>query len=682
MTASDDEWETDENHSSGGEESDDDDDNIEVVDVATSRSAAKAPPPTAKTAKKSSDDSSDDDDGGDMFSDSKRRKLEGGKMSSPADDDASDGDSDSSSDESMIGGGGRQSALAAARSRMAAKYDKYSEEESDSDESCDFFKRRGKKAKPQAKPKKAVLNMDSDSDDDDQGAAATKKHAAPRKSKAIDNLDDTLDLGLSDADGDDLPSPPKRGRRSPRRSTRASPRISAASGGGDHEDALKLLAETRKIRAGLDAANKYKAKEASLPEIGRVSREDVIDIDDEDDDDDDEPTFMAAKPPSKVAPKSAQYDGPNIKLTLLYQNAPGSKDKEGRSTLAIHMKQPLSHLGEEFKSKKGGAVKELKFDGQKLDLSKTPAFYDMEDEDMVEATVSFNSARTSTVTIHVRDMTSKTKVYKIPSTDPLTKLVRRYSLDMDLEGVTLQHNGRVVDPTQNCERLGLVDTVNLDAVFNTGGKPIDVKLRINGQANDVETLRIQVKGKFQSLMSRLAEKKGVTVDCCKFVIDGEAIRPGSTPEDYDLEGGEMIDVSIPEVKKQPAATSSRPLAQSKRVLTAANGTATTIKVQTNRNKTSKKTKSWKLSSDAPLSKLRTEYIKYYRSKGCKVGLESRTALLLSVVLTLDYFACVHRQSVEFYSGQTLIQGDNMSFKDLGILDNCTLVAMENSKSFR
>lgn len=648
MTASDDEWETDENHSSG--ESDDDD--IEVVDAATSRSATKAPP-TTKTAKKYSDDSDDDC----MFSDNKRRKLEGRETSSPVDDDASDGDSDSSSDESMIGGSGRQSALAAARSRMAAKYDKYSEEESDSDESCEFSERRGKKGKPSAKPgptrttrRKAVLNMDSDSDDDDQGAA-TKKQTAPKKSKTIIDLDDTLDLGLSD--GDDLPSPPKRGRRSPRRSTRAaraSPRISAASDGVDHKDTLKLLAETRKIRAGLDAANKYKAKEASLPEISRVSREDAIDIDD---DDDDEPTFMAAKPPSKAAPKSAQYDGPNIKLTLLYQNAPGSKDKEGRSTLTINMEQPLSHLVEGFKSKIGGTIKELKFDGQKLDLSKTPAFYDMEDEDMVEAAVSAGSART--VTIHVRDMTSKTKVYQIGRTAPLTKLVSSYCKEFSLEGLTLQHSGRVVDPTQNCERLGLVDTVYFDAVFNTGDKPIDLKLRINGKANDVETLRIQLKGKFQSLMSRLAEKRGVTVDCCTFVIDGEAIGPGSTPEDYDLEGGEMIDVSIQEAKKQPVATSSRPMAQSKRIPTAANGPVTSIKVQTNRNKTSKKTKSWKLSSDSPLSQLRAMYMKYYKSKGCK--------------------------SVDFYSEQTLIQGDNMSFKDLGISDNCTLIAMENSKSF-
>ena len=539
MTASDDEWETDENHSSGDES----DDVSEVVDAATSRSATKAPP-TAKTAKKSSDDSDDsddddDDDGCDMFSDNKRRRLEGREMSSPVDDDASEGDSDSSSDESMIGGSGRQSALAAARSRMAAKYDKYSEEESDSEGSCDFFDRRGKKAKPSSSKsgptrRKAVLDMDSDSDDDDQGAT-TKKQTAPKKSKTINDLDDTLDLGLSD--GDDLPSPPKRGRRSPRRSTRAartSPRISAGSNGGDHKDTLKLLAETRKIRAGLDAANKYKAKEASLPEIASLSRDDVIDIDDMDEDDIDEPTFMTAKPPSKAAPKSAPNDGPNITLTLLYQNAPGSKDKEGRSSLTINMNQPLSHLVEEFKSRRGGTIKELKFDGQKLDPSKTPAFYDMEDEDMVEATFCINPAKM--VKIYVRGMTTKTKVYEIRTAIPLTALVTSYCKEFGLEGVTLQHNGQVVDPNQSCERLGLVGTVYLDTVFKTGDKPIDLKLRINGKANDVETLRIQLKGRFQSLMSRLAEKRGIAADCCTFVIDGEAIRPASTPEDYDLEG--------------------------------------------------------------------------------------------------------------------------------------------------
>ena len=57
----------------------------------------------------------------------------------------------------------------------------------------------------------------------------------------------------------------------------------------------------------------------------------------------------------------------------------------------------------------------------------------------------------------------------------------------------------------------------------------------------------------------------------------------------------------------------------------------------------------------PLSTLHDEYMKYYKSKGCK--------------------------SVKFYFRNALVQDLSVSFRDLGVADGDMIYAMENGKAY-
>ena len=197
---------------------------------------------------------------------------------------------------------------------------------------------------------------------------------------------DSLDL-------DNLPLPAA--RRSPRKrnspsssgaaSSRKSPRKQAQP---QHDPTVRAkstaaLEQARKAREALKAAQSYKAKEVELPPeppqaatmSSYKSRRDVevLDVDDA--------PAMASASIAVASPPAISYNGPVIKLTLRYNNPQTSK--EAKSNLKIKMDQPLQHLLDEFKSTQSGLeITSINFDGQRLNVSKTPAFYDMEDEAM------------------------------------------------------------------------------------------------------------------------------------------------------------------------------------------------------------------------------------------------------------------------------------------------------------
>ena len=142
----------------------------------------------------------------------------------------------------------------------------------------------------------------------------------------------------------------------------------------------------------------------------------------------------------------------------------------------------------------------------------------------------------------------------------------------------------------------LVDAVVANAAPAASGPSIKLKFRVYGKTNDVTTLSIRMKGQFQYVMTKFAEKKSVALSQCKFIFDGEALPPNGTPEGLDLEGNEIIDVKIPEVgagvanATTSAATSAAISAAISAATSAARASASAvvtppakISIQTNRN---------------------------------------------------------------------------------------------------
>ena len=637
----------------------------------------------------------DSDDDSDPFANlgkrsNKRQKLQQNKGS---DEDDSDSDSDDSdSDDSSMGmglGRNRSAQLAKRRQQMMATHTySSSDDDDDSSDSDDSLSDKKKKKKPAAKKKSAL--DDSDSSISFLGTQSRKnpsrKAASPQKKKpATSNkqpagnegkrkssiLDTSCEILSSGDDDFDLPKTiTTTARSSPRKQPPAAASASKKPMSQDTERdpsvrkaSTKALDEARKAREALKAAQQYKAKEAVLPPIdvdipsssttsrsrtGARGGMEVVDVD-----------IISSFPsqPSVAAPIS--YKGPRITLTLRYQN-PTTK-KESKANIKIKTDQPLQHLVDEFKTQQQSLeITTVKFDGQNLSLKNTPAFYEMEDEDLVDVVVivkqqnvasapSFfgglasraaqalgvsapaaQAVTLATVHVQTRGNQSQKHTFQIKNDAPLSKVVTAYCEKYDLISMRLEHNGRLLDANKSLSAEGLPNEVQLVAVdLVQGGPSIKLKFRVYGKTNDITTLSIPTKGKFESIMGRFAQKKSLSVSQCKFIFDGETLNPNSTPEGLDLEGDEIIDVRLPESNSSSASA------------TATLGPGRQISIQTNRNRnTSSRQKSWKVHNTNSISKLQTDYIKYYKSKGC--------------------------QTVKFYFRNAAINNMTQSFRDLGV----------------
>jgi hypothetical protein len=157
------------------------------------------------------------------------------------------------------------------------------------------------------------------------------------------------------------------------------------------------LEKGRKARDRLKAAQQYKAKEVGLPppsppptaSLYQTSSQNAA-----------APVKQAATAVKQAATAAKQpvattvsYTGPTIQLTLQYSHP--TTNKNSKSNVKIKMDQPLQHLMDAFNSQQqqfnGGSsilrITNVTFDGEKMNMTKTPTFYDMEDSDLVDVSV-------------------------------------------------------------------------------------------------------------------------------------------------------------------------------------------------------------------------------------------------------------------------------------------------------
>jgi len=677
-------------------------------------------------------DDDDSDDDSDPFANlgrgsNKRQKLQQ-KKNKGSDEDDSDSDSDDSdSDDSSMGmglGRNRSAQLAKRRQKMMATHTYSSSDDdddsSDSDDSLSDEKK--KKKKPPAKKKSNALD-DSDSSISFLGtqsrnnpsrkttkkspqkkpAATSNKQPAGNKGKRKSSILDTSCEILSSDDDFDLPKTitTTTSAAAKRSSPRKQPPVAASAfkkpmsqdterDPSVRKASTKALDEARKAREALKAAQQYKAKEAVLPPIdvdlpssltssrsrARGGGMEVVDVD-----------MISSFPsqPSVAFPAQISYKGPRITLTLRYQN-PITK-KESKANIKIKTDQPLQHLVDEFKTQQSSLeITTVKFDGRNLSLKNTPAFYEMEDEDLVDVVVVVKQQNAATApsffgglasraaqalgvssppaaqavtvaTVHVqtRGNQSQKHTFQIKNDASLSKVVTAYCEKYDLISMRLEHNGRMLDTNKSLSAEGLPNEVHLDAVdLVQGGPSIKLKFRVYGKANDITTLSIPMKGKFVSIMGRFAQKKNLSVSQCKFIFDGETLNQNSTPEGLDLEGDEIIDVRLPE--SDSSSSSASATGASSNQASSATGPGRQISIQTNRNRNNNaRQKGWKVHNTNSISKLQTDYIKYYKSKGC--------------------------QTVKFYFRNAVINNMTQSFRELGVAEGAMIFAMENGKPY-
>jgi len=274
--------------------------------------------------------------------------------------------------------------------------------------------------------------------------------------------------------------------------------------------------------------------------------------------------------------------------------------------------------------------------------------------------------------IHVRQKgQTSAHAFKIKKVDPLSKLAGAYCKKNQFSTITLERDGRKLDLNKSPLAEGVPSVAYLDAVAvggdgGGGGPGVKVKFRVNGSSSDVVSLSVPFKGDFRSVMARFAERRKVAVDRCKFVFDGEALPPTSTPEELDLEGEEIVDVVVMEegggggAKKLNGGVVSgqgegKAISRAGAAASAAPPTSISIKTNRNRNNNPRQ-KTWKFHDTDPLSKLKADYIKLYKSKGCR--------------------------TVKFYFSNEVLGDMAKTFQDLGIGEGDVVYAMENNKAYR
>lgn len=303
-------------------------------------------------------------------------------------------------------------------------------------------------------------------------------------------------------------------------------------------DSERALEQVKAAKAALLRAQGYHAEELEVnvpsPEPQSqdpVTSRNVLNIDDD-----------SSLEAVAVAPTEMICTGSAIQLSLRYQDA---SKKDSNVTLRIKTDEPLKNLNERFQSQYGGLITSLKFDGQTLDMNKTPQFYEMEDEDLVDAVVK---SSVGTITIYVRRAgSSSPHEFKMSNMVPLSKLVSSYCTKYKLSTINVEYNGRRLDPTKSCHLEGIPNNAYLDAVMSgasAGGQTINLEFRVNGDSRDMHSVSVLPSGSFESAMIAFAERRNCSLTECKFIFDGEVLQQTTTVESLDLEGGEIIDVKI------------------------------------------------------------------------------------------------------------------------------------------
>lgn len=429
------------------------------------------------------------------------------------------------------------------------------------------------------KKRKVIQYSDSeDSDDSSVRDATAKKQPPAKKSSALssdsensDNFFSRKRVGKkqavahpsdsSDSDVEIVPTSADQAsakRTSPRCTTRAptpsidikavpSPKKTSPPKQSSQHAAIRARAESalemaKRAREGMKKAQNYHAEdvEVKLPTPKKQAVVESIDVDDS------SVEVEVLKPAAVAVPKPSEvvYKGDLLRITLRYKDSTNQKDCQ--ALVRIRTDEPLKMLKERFQG--GGSIASLKFDGDKLDMNKTPQFYDMEDEDLVDAVVQGGTAaagaKASSDVVKLivrRSGTTASHEFGMPKTAPLSKLIAAVCEKFKVPLVVLQYNGRGLDPLRSCYAQDISNNATIDAIV---GESINLEFRVNGDCKDMHSINAMQSGTFGHAMEAFAAKKKCSVADCKFLFDGEALKATTTMESLDLEGDEIIDVQL------------------------------------------------------------------------------------------------------------------------------------------
>lgn len=274
-----------------------------------------------------------------------------------------------------------------------------------------------------------------------------------------------------------------------------------------------------------------------------VNNMEVISLDSESDDESDE-----VAPVVPVAPVVDK--GPRIILHI--RSNGGAVDE-----IPIYKKETFDQLYTSFCELHGlprSAVK-MALDGETLPVTGSPASEDLDTGDIIEAKVDFSQQNEANKKKYLRlrlvVFGKRSEVFKIDSTATVAKLHGSYCQRHRIanpDDVAMSIQGQDLELNEKLNFYGLIDndeisvTVNNHVASQPQSRTIDIQLRY--AKGDPLTHQVVQTSKVQVLLTKIAKEKECEVSSISLMIDGEKMVASQTFKDYDLEGGELIEVKI------------------------------------------------------------------------------------------------------------------------------------------
>ena len=482
-------------------------------------------------------------------------------------------------------------------------------------------------------------NLDDDSSSsDDEAFKFTKRRFSPRNKGATENNND------KDDDNDDSDSDVSMMNSQLKRTKQKFASLSNDSD-SDNDDVKNSSTSTSRL-PGEGLANRTRAPisfesddsdddnveievvESEVMRNARLAREALenetaIDLRDDDDDfmhPDDIPaiqlaTFTTTMEARKISAPEPPATGPIIRIQFRANIASspinhGGKALHGKTVvLNFRTGAKLETVMRRYRESvdqtiTAHATVKFGFDGLIMDNDKTLAQYEMEDEDMIDVTISIpanappssqaqpikpppvsSSDQYIQIETTIKGGDGSVHTFQLKGCDPLDKLVNAYrNLHgySSLKRVLLEMSNIQLDTTLSPMVLGFVDTCHIticdeqerikqirrmpqtsngsstsnNIAGSVGG--IKLKIRVNGAAGSFDTFYILPAEKFQKLMDWVCTKNNVNSPDCKYIFDGAPLNPNYTPNDEDLEGDEVIDVQIDKAALERGSKTAAP----------------------------------------------------------------------------------------------------------------------------
>jgi len=164
---------------------------------------------------------------------------------------------------------------------------------------------------------------------------------------------------------------------------------------------------------------------------------------------------------------------------------------------------------------------QLKYDGIPLRLSDTPKSYGMEDDDVV----NFEK---------IQETVSK------PKTD-VTSSVTAKTIALD----DIPNEPEEADPTdkeieKEIEKK-IESAIQTKLKANEEAKNNSIKLSVRTQKENFK-FKIQKTDPFSKIIAAVASKQNLPPEKIKLKFEGETLSPNDTPNDHDMENGDLIDL--------------------------------------------------------------------------------------------------------------------------------------------